>query len=279
MVELGRLNTLAVVKHVDFGVYLDGDEFGEILLPSRFVPSSGVDVGDDIEVFVYLDSEDQPIATTETPNIMVGEAALMTVKDVNRFGAFLDWGLSKDLFVPFNEQHRHMEEGRSYVVYAYIDEITERIAATSKLDRFLPDSSPYFKAGQAVDLTICGRSDLGFKAVVDNKVLGLIFNSDAIRPLKYGMQLKGFIKNVRADKKLDISLQRTNKAALDSLSEKVLAFITEQGGTTHLTDKSSPDEIAAAFGVSKSSYKKALGKLYKQRLIEITPEQISLVKK
>jgi hypothetical protein len=277
MVELGRLNTLEVIKQVEFGVYLDGDDFGEILLPQRYVPAHA-EIGEAIEVFVYLDSEDQPIATTETPKIMVDEIAVMTVKDVNQYGAFLDWGLSKDLFVPFNEQHQRMEKGRNYVVYAYVDDVTERIAASSKVDRFLADSSPYFKAGQAVDLIISGRTDLGFKAIVDGKVLGLIFKSDAIRPLRYGMALQGFIKNVRSDNKLDICLQLTNKAALDDLSQKVLTYITEQGGVISLTDKSSPDDIANAFGVSKGSYKKALGKLYKQHLIEITPHQVSLVK-
>ncbi len=278
MVELGRLNTLTVIKKLDFGVYLDADYLGEVLLPSRYVPA-GLAVDDELEVFLYLDSEDQPIATTETPKAMVGEAALLTVKEVNNVGAFLDWGLSKDLLVPFSEQQRPMEKGRKYVVYIYVDDITERITASSKVDSFLADTSPYFKPGQAVDLAICGRTDLGFKAVVDGKVLGLIFNSDSIRPLHYGMQLKGYIKNIRPDNKLDLCLQLTNKAALDDLSEKVLAFIEQQGGSTHLTDKSKPDDIAEAFGVSKGSYKKALGKLYKQRLIEITPTQISLVKK
>jgi len=277
MAELGRLNTLNVLKKLDFGVYLDADYLGEVLLPSRYVPE-GLAVGDDVEVFLYLDSEDQPIATTEKPQVMVGEAALLTVKDVNNIGAFLDWGLSKDLLVPFSEQQRPMEKGKSYIVYVYVDDITERITASSKIDRFLADSSPYFKAGQAVDLLICGRSDLGFKAVVDGKVLGLIFNSDAIRPLRYGMQLNGFVKNVRGDKKLDLCLQQTNKAALDDLSEKVLAYIESQGGTTELTDKSKPEDIADVFGVSKGSYKKALGKLYKQRLIEIKPTYVSLVK-
>jgi len=275
MLELGRLNTLEVVKRVDFGIYLDGDDFGEILLPQRYVPANA-DVGDELEVFVYLDSEDQPIATTETPKIMVGEAAVMTVKDVNQYGAFLDWGLSKDLFVPFNEQHQRMEKGRSYVVFAYVDDVTERIAASSKVDRFLADSSPYFKVEQPVDLIICGRTDLGFKAIVDGKVLGLIFKSDAIRPLRYGMQLQGFVKNVRPDNKLDICLQLTNKAALDGLSQQVLDHIKQQGGRITLTDKSSPDEISATFGVSKSSYKKALGKLYKQRLIVIKPDHVIL---
>ncbi len=275
MIELGQLNTLEVIKQLDFGVYLDGDDFGEVLLPRKYVPAN-LNVGDEVEVFLYLDSEDQPIATTEAPNIIVGETAVLTVKDVNQVGAFLDWGLSKDLLVPFAEQQKPMEKGRDYVVYAYIDAVTERITASSKLDKFLPDSSPYFKEGQKVDLMVYGQSDLGFKVVVDGRVSGLIFKSDAIRPLRYGMQLTGYIKQVRSDNKLDVCLQLTNRAALDDLSQQVLNFIEQNGGRITLTDKSAPADITAAFGVSKSSYKKALGKLYKQRLIVISPNEVTL---
>lgn len=277
MVELGKLNTLTVIKAVDFGMYLDGGDDGEILLPARNVPS-GVVVGDNLEVFIYLDSEDMLIATTDTPKAMVGQCAYLTVVEVNQIGAFLDWGLPKDLLVPFGEQQKPMEKGQSYVVYLYIDQASERIAASTKLDKHLAESSPYFKEKQQVDLLICGRTDLGFKAVVNGIAIGLIFNSEVFKPIKYGQQMKGYIKRLREDNKLDLCLQLANREALDDLSQQVLDFIKKQGGVTTLTDKSKPEDIAKQFGVSKSSYKKALGKLYKQRLVLLTKENVSLVK-
>jgi uncharacterized protein len=277
MAELGKLNTLKVIKAVDFGLYLDGGNDGEILLPVRSVPR-GVSVGDELEVFIYLDSEDLLIATTDTPKAMVGECASLNVVEVNQIGAFLDWGLPKDLLVPFGEQQQPMEKGNSYVVFLYIDQASERIAATTKLDKHLAESSPYFKEKQQVDLLICGRTDLGYKAVVNGAAIGLIFNSDVFKPIKYGQQIKGYIKRVREDNKLDLCLQLANREALDELSQKIMNFINKRGGVITLTDKSKPEEIAAQFGVSKSSYKKALGKLYKQRLIVINKDNVSLVK-
>ncbi len=274
--DIGKLNRLKVIKLLDFGAYLDGGDLGEILLPNRDLPSS-CQVGDELDVFIYLDSEDLPIATTTMPKAMVGDTVLLKVVAVNNVGAFLDWGLNKDLLVPFGEQQSPMKEGKSYVVHVFVDQASERIAASSYLDKFLPDSSPYFKVQQAVNLLVCGRTDLGYKVVVDGTVLGLLFNSDVYQPISYGQSLNGYIKHVRDDHKLDVCLQLANREALDALSEQVLAFIKAQGGETHLTDKSPPDKIAAQFGVSKSSYKKALGKLYKKRLIVIEKQKITLV--
>lgn len=278
MAELGKINKLTVVKSVDFGVYLDGDDLGEILLPIRYIPEGCV-VGDQLDVFVYLDSEDLSIATTETPKAMVGECAYLEVVAVNQVGAFLDWGLPKDLLVPFGEQLKPLEVGQSYVVYVYIDDASERIAASTRIDKFLGDSSPYFKEQQAVDLQIYGQTDLGYKAIVNGSVTGLIFNSDVFNPPRHGQQIKGYIKRIRSDKKLDLCLQLVNREALDTLSQQILTFIKQQGGTTTLTDKSTPDAISQQFGVSKSSYKKALGKLYKKRLIKIEKTVITLVEK
>lgn len=277
MVELGKRNTLTVIKVVDFGLYLDGGDDGEILLPARNVPS-GIVVGDLVDVFIYLDSEDMLIATTETPKAMVGDCVFLKVVEVNQIGAFLDWGLSKDLLVPFGEQQKPMEKGQNYVVYLYIDQASERIAATTKLDKHLAESSPYFKEKQQVDLLICGRTDLGYKAVVNGTAIGLIFNSDVFKPIKYGQQMKGYIKRVREDNKLDLCLQLANREALDELSQKIMTLLEKQGGVITLTDKSKPEEIAKEFGVSKSSYKKALGKLYKQRLVVLNKDNVSLVK-
>ena len=277
MVNIGQVNNLVVVKKVDFGVYLDGNELGEILLPERYVPA-GCKLRDEINVFIYLDSEDLLIATTQTPKAMVGECAYLKVIEVNAVGAFLDWGLPKDLLVPYGEQQKPMEVGQSYVVKLYIDEASDRIAASSRLNKFVVDTSPYFKPQQLVELLICERTELGYKAVVNQAVIGLLFNSDVVKPVSYGDRLQGYVKQVREDNKLDLCLQLVTREALDALSQEILAFIEAEGGVTTLTDKSAPEEIAKQFGVSKSSYKKARGKLYQQRIVLIEKKTVSLVK-
>ena len=209
---------------------------------------------------------------------MVGECAFLKVIEVNAVGAFLDWGLPKDLLVPYGEQQKPMEVGQFYVVYLYVDDASERIAGSSRLNKFVVDTSPYFKVQQKVELLICERTDLGYKAVVNQSVIGLLFDSDVIKPVRYGETLQGYVKQVRADNKLDLCLQLVTREALDDLSERILAFIQAEGGQTTLTDKSAPELIAKQFGVSKSSYKKALGKLYQKRLVLIEKHQVSLVK-
>lgn len=276
MAQIGKKNRLRVVKEVSFGVYLDGDEHGEILLPRRYLPKSWA-VGEEIEVFVYLDSDDQLIATTQRPRIMVGQCAYLEVKAVNNYGAFLDWGLAKDLLVPFKQQATPMKEGKSYVVYAYLDEDSERIAATSRLHKYLSETSDGFKPKQEVKLLICGRSEMGYKAVINNTHLGLIFKDDAFKPLKYGQKLEGFIKAIRDDDKIDLCLQLPGKAARQELSDKILDHLKAHGGSSTLTDKSPPEDIYNQFNVSKGSYKKALGALYKQRKIVIEKDEIRLV--
>lgn len=277
MVNIGQINTLVVVKKVDFGVYLDGKELGDILLPERYVPASCM-LKDELDVFIYLDSEDLLIATTQTPKAMVGECAYLKVIEVNAVGAFLDWGLPKDLLVPYGEQQTPMEVGHSYVVTLYIDEASDRIAASSRLKKFVVDTSPYFKPQQQVELLICERTELGYKAIVNQAVIGLLFNSDVVKPVSYGDSLQGYVKQVREDNKLDLCLQLVSREALDALSQEILAFIEAQGGVITLTDKSAPEDIAKQFGVSKSSYKKALGKLYQKRLVLIEKKSVSLVK-
>ena len=277
MVNIGQINTLVVLKKVDFGVYLDGNELGEILLPERYVPA-GCKLRDEINVFIYLDSEDLLIATTQTPKAMVGECAYLKVIEVNAVGAFLDWGLPKDLLVPYGEQQKPMEVGQSYVVKLYIDEASDRIAASSRLNKFVVDTSPYFKPQQLVELLICERTELGYKAVVNQAVIGLLFNSDVVKPVSYGDRLQGYVKQVREDNKLDLCLQLVTREALDALSQEILVFIEAEGGVTTLTDKSAPEDIAKQFGVSKSSYKKALGKLYQKRIVLIEKKTVSLVK-
>lgn len=278
MAAIGKQNTLTISKVVDFGVYLDGGDETDILLPARYAPE-GCKVGESLSVFVYLDSDDLPIATTETPKAMAGECKSLKVIEVNQVGAFLDWGLPKDLLVPFSEQGKPLEVGRHYVVFLYIDKASERIVASTKVDKFLAETSVYFTPNQAVDLLIYGRTELGYKAVINNVVVGLIFHNEVFKPLRIGDATKGYIKQVRADGKLDLCLQLANKQGLDSLADEVLAYIEAQGGSTTLTDRSSPEDIAAQFGVSKKSYKKALGGLYKQRKIIISPGEITLADK
>ena len=277
MLKIGKVNRLQVVKEVPFGVYLDADEHGTILLPGLYVPKPCA-IDDWLDVFVYADSEDLLIATTLTPKAMVGECAYLKVVAVNKTaGAFMDWGLSKDLLVPFNQQQRPMEEGRSYVVYIYLDESTQRIAAASKLSHYLQEESTDFTPQQSVDLLIASRTDLGYKAVIDGSHLGLIFASEVFQPLKMGQQVKGYIKAIREDGKIDLSLTLPGKEARDSLTEKIMAYLESHDGVTRLTDKSPPEAIYKTFGVSKGQYKKALGRLYKQKLILIEKQKITLL--
>lgn len=276
MLKIGEMNRLRVLKQVDFGLFLDGEKYGNILLPKRYVPATAK-IGDELDVFIYLDSDDCIIATTLTPKVMVGQCAHLEVKDVNAVGAFLDWGLPKDLLVPYNEQLKPMEVGRSYVVYVYLDAHTSRITASSRLSHHLEERANGLKVQQEVELLICGRSDLGFKAVINNSHLGLIFRDNAPRTLLYGEKLKGYIKEIRPDRKIGLSLQPVNSKVRDELTEVILNFLKENDGVSTLTDKSDPEDIYAQYKVSKGIYKNALSKLYKERKILITKEEIRLV--
>ncbi len=278
MAKLGQFNTLTVLKKVSFGVYLEGSDTQEILLPKRYVTQNCA-VGDVLDVFVYMDSADRIIATTDIPKAMVGQCAFLKVVAVNTVGAFVDWGLPKDLLVPYGQQQRAMRVGQSYVVYLYIDSASTRIVASTKLAKFLPDTSAGFEQQQAVDLLIFARTPLGFNVVIDNAVTGLLFHSDTLKPVMIGQTITGYIKRIRQDKKIDVCLKLTNRQALDDLSVEILCFLKRHGGQSTLTDKSSPKKIFDQFSVSKSSYKKALGKLYKKRLIVIKNTHISLVNK
>lgn len=276
MASLGRTSELQIIKAVDFGLYLDAGELGEILLPARYVPA-GCKPGDWLTVFIYLDSEDKLIATTEQPRAEIGECALLTVVDTNSLGAFMDWGLSKDLFVPFKEQRVPMQTGRSYVVAVFEDN-TGRICGSSKLDHFLNERSEgRFRKGQPVDLLIASRSDLGYKAVIDGTHLGLIHNADALVALSPGQRMTGYIKLVRADDAIDLVLQERGEKLRYSLAKHILDDLVANGGTSPLTDKSPADDIFARFQVSKGNYKKAIGQLYKEKKIVIEPDRITLL--
>ena len=279
MIEVGKNHTLEIIKHVDFGVYLAYDE-EEILLPGKYLPEDEEEcaVGEFITVFIYLDSEDRPIATTEIPFAKVGECAFLPVVSQSQFGSFVDWGLTKDLLVPFKEQRVPMDVGRSYVVYIFMDK-TDRIAATSRLSKYLlEEDEDNFDIRQQVDLLIASRSDLGYKAVIDGTHLGLIHNNDVVRPIKVGDQFKGYIGEPRSDKRINITLQKLAYEMRDELSDKILTHLKEHGGAIHLTDKSSPEEINAVFQVSKGNYKKALGKLFKEGKIVFHEKSVRLNK-
>lgn len=276
MIEIGHYNNLRISKFVDFGLYLDDGDGGEILLPKRYVPED-VDVDDYIDVFIYVDSDDTLIATTLKPLAIVGEASYLRVAEVNKIGAFLDWGLPKDVLVPYGEQHREMEVGRSYIVYLYIDKYADRIVASSKINKFIKDEATCYENGQEVDLMIAGKTDLGYKAIINNQHFGMLFENDVFQNLKFGLKLKGYIKNVRDDNKIDLTLKLINKESRDSLTEKIIHHLKNNDGQSTITDKSRPEVIYKQFAVSKSNYKKALGGLYKKRLISIDKDKITLL--
>ncbi|EAS46320.1 nucleic acid binding protein [marine gamma proteobacterium HTCC2207] len=276
MAQVGRFNKLEVIKEVDFGVYLDGGELDSILLPQRYVPED-CEVGDWIDVFLYFDSEDLLIATTEKPRVEVGRCEMLKVIDINNAGAFMDWGLPKDLLVPYSEQLKPMEVGYSYVVYAFHDQDSDRIAASTRLQDYLAEESVWVKPRQAVDLLIAGRTDLGYKAVINDQYLGLIFRDDAFRPLKVGERLPGFIKSIRSDGKIDLVISQGTLQGDHDLGEQIIERLRASDGVSTLTDKSQPDEIYRAFKVSKKKYKQALGSLYKSKRILLSAEKIQLV--
>jgi len=277
MPEIGKKNKLTVVKRVDFGMYLDGGELGEVLIPNRYVPI-GCKPDDELEVFLYLDSDDRPIATTEEPYAEVGKCAHLKVVSTSDFGAFMNWGVMKDLLVPFKEQRSPMHEGRSYTVFLFIDS-SGRIAGSSKLSAHLKeeDDGQSFAEGQAVNLLVASRSDMGYKVVIEDTHLGLIHHGDLLSKIYVGDKLEGYIKSIREDGRIDVTLQPVGEEGRDMLANDIIDFIKAEGGSSDITDKSSPDAIYKAFGVSKSSYKKALGKLYKQKKILIEKDYVKLV--
>ena len=273
MVRIGAFNSLIVNKIVDFGVYLDGDSLGDILLPKKSAPDN-CQVDDQLDVFIYLDSEDRIIATTKTPYAQVGEFANLEVVAVNKVGAFLDWGLEKDLLVPFNEQKQRLEVGKRYLVFIYIDRIDRRITASAKIDKFLDQVTPNYQQGQQVSLMIAGRSDLGFKAIINNTHWGVIYKDEVFEYLSVGSKKQGFIKQVRPDGKIDLTLAKPAGSQRDELSHRILKELDKLGGYLAISDKSPPEVIYKKFKVSKRIYKQTLGGLFKQGLITIEPKGI-----
>ena len=274
MIRVGQFNKLKVVKEVPFGLYLDGDDWGEILLPNKVVPKGTV-IDDILDVFIYFDSEDKIIATTARPRVQVGSCAFLKVIDVNSVGAFLDWGLDKDLLVPGPEQQRPMEKDRSYLVYVKQDN-KGRLIASSKLDHFLDKSPRRFKQGDEVSLLIAETTDLGNKVIINDTHWGLIHSADIFQNLGYGKRIQGYIKTIRDDGKVDVVLRKMGQENIGDLATRILTELQNKGGFLPLHDKSDPLEIKRAFGESKKSFKNAIGHLYKRGDITIEENGIRL---
>ena len=273
--KIGKTNNLKVIKELDFGIYLDGLNEGEILMPRQYVPEGTVP-GDYLDCFIYFDSEDRIIATTLVPYAQVDEFAYLKVVSVNPTGAFLDWGLAKDILVPFREQKIDMGEGRKYVVYIYYDEPSKRIAATAKVEKYLNLEPHEYKTGEAVSLLIYQKSDIGYKAIINQKHIGVVHTSDIFMSIDIGIEMVGYIKQVKEDGKIDLLLQKPGYEAIDEQAQFLLDKLKNNAGFLPFNDKSPSEIIYHQLAMSKKTFKKAVGSLYKNRLITIEPEGIRL---
>lgn len=278
MIKIGKNNILKVVKRVDFGLYLDGGEFGEILMPQKYV-AEGTEIGDEVEVFIYCDSEDRLVATTERPFVYVGEFGLLKAVSVSSIGAFMEWGVMKDLLVPFREQAERIEEGKSYIVYAYLDNTTKRIVGSTKLNKFLGNRIPRYAAGEQVDVLVVKRTDLGYKVIVDNLFWGMIYFNDLFDPVSVGDRLPAYVKLVREDGKIDVTLREYGGERVFQLAYRIVGYLRDNGGRMTICDTSSPEEIKAVFQCSKKDFKKALGYLYKKGQVRVSDKEVALLEK
>ena len=277
MSQLGKYNTLEIVKEVDFGIYLDGGEqFGEILLPKRYLPSK-YNVGEFLEVFLYNDSEDRVIATTEKPYASVGEFALLKIIDAGDYGAFADWGLSKDLLIPFREQRHPLKKNQKVLVRVYFDERSERIVGSTKYTRFLPNEIEDYESGDEVELLICEKTNLGYNAIIDNNCTGVIYENEIFQPLEIGQIITGFIKKIREDGKIDLSIYKSGYAKIDDVTYKFIDILEKHNNFIKVNDSSSPEQIYDIFGESKKTFKKTIGNLYKRKMIIFEDDGIRLV--
>lgn len=275
MLEIGKINSLKIVSRVASEIYLASSTSAKVLLVDK-KPPANCQVGDTLDVFVYVDMEGHLAATATTPKALVDEIAWLKVVSVNnRVGAFLDWGLPKDLLVPFGEQHHELEAGKSYLVKLFLDQ-QNRILATTKIDKFIADEGFYFKVGQKVSLLIADKTDLGIKAIVNNTHWGMLYPNELFQPVQKGQKLDGFIKQIRVDHKIDLSLHQPGYGKVDELADKILTRLKDNQGFLALSDKSHPETIYNAFGVSKKVYKQAIGALYKKKLVLIEKDGVRL---
>lgn len=276
MLKIGQFNQLKVVKEVPFGVYLDGYDFGEILLPKKYMPLN-TKLQDTVSVFIYFDSEDRIIATTKQPRAKLYDFAYLKVIDINQVGAFLDWGLDKDLLVPMSEQHKTMELNKFYIVYVKLDD-QNRIVASSKINYFLDKSQHKLQKGDEINLIIAETTALGNKVIVNNSHWGLIYSDDIFQTLSYGKKMRGYVKEIREDGKIDVSLRKLGHDCISDLAQKIIIELKQSNGFLPLHDKSSTIEIKRAFGDSKGNFKKAIGSLYRSGKILLLANGIQLRK-
>lgn len=278
MIHIGEYNTLEILRDTEPGLFLGDEEGNEVLLPNRYVPTV-FDIGDTLNVFVYLDNDERLVAVTDKPYIKKGDFALLRCNDVTKHGAFLDWGMVKELFCPFKEQVFKMKKGGWYLVHCYLDEETNRLVASSKTNRFLDNRELTVKQFDEVDIIVSHPSDIGMNVIVNKKHLGLIYKDEIFKDLSVGDRLKGIVKKVRRNNKLDIALGQIGYRNIEPNSQAILDELNDYGGFLELTDKSSPEAIKEILQMSKKSFKKAVGSLYKQRLIAIEENGIRLIEK
>lgn len=276
MINIGQFNTLNIIKDTGIQLYLDGNSHGDILLTDKQSPKQAK-VGDSLDVFIYTGSDGQLLATQKNPYVKMDGVAWLKVISIGPAGAFLDWGIAKDLLVPFSEQDYELEESHFCLVKVYLDK-QNRIAASTYLNHYILDEAHYLHEGDEVSLIIAGKTDLGFKAVVNDNFWGILYHNEVFQPLREGQKLTGYIKKIREDNKIDLSLNKTGHTHVSSVSEQIIQRLEDNNGFLELSDKSSPEAINAAFGVSKKVFKHALGTLYKERRITLTKTRISLNK-
>ncbi|PCI95570.1 MAG: GntR family transcriptional regulator [Flavobacteriales bacterium] len=277
MKEVGQILELEALKDTPQGVYLITDDGKEILLPNKYVPTD-IAMGDMVEVFIYTDSEDRPIATTLEPKIKLNQCAFLKCIDVNQYGAFFDWGMEKDLMVPFSEQFLRMTSGKRYLIYLYKDEMTNRMVGTTKMGRFIRENKLEIKTGDQVNLLVSGETEIGYKVIVNQKHYGMVFKNEVFKPIEIGEKMKGYLQRVRKDDKLDITLNSSTLSEVEVLANKIYERLLKEDGKLNFSDKSTPEVIYKEFQVSKKAFRRAAGMLYKERKIVITPEDITLVK-
>ncbi|MCG8697653.1 MAG: S1-like domain-containing RNA-binding protein [Bacteroidales bacterium] len=276
MIELGIYNKLLVTRFTGNGLYLRDEEGEEVLLPNKYVPK-GVKVDEELNVFVYNDSEDRPVATMQVPKITLEKFAPLKVSTVTNFGAFMDWGMEKELLVPFKEQTYPLQEGETYVIYLYLDEQTNRLVGSAKIDAFLNNHETGLNEGDEVNVMVYQKTEMGYKVIINDLHEGLVFKNEVFKPIEIGFQSKAYIKQIREDEKIDISLQKIGYGHIEEGAEGILERIKSNGGFLPLTDKSSPEEISNVLGLSKKAFKKAIGNLYKQKLVRIETDGVYLI--
>lgn len=275
MIEIGKYNTLKIARATKVGLYLTDGET-DILLPNKYVPKE-YEIGGEIAVFVYLDHEERPVATTLEPYIFLNEFALLRVNYTNKFGAFMNWGMEKDLFVPFKEQARPMEQGKRYLVYMYIDEKTKRLVASSKTNQFLNNDEITVEVGEEVDLIVSHITDVGINVIINEKHKGLLYKNEVFEDLRTGDRIIGYIKTIRPDGKIDVSRQPFGMERIDASAQAILDELKASRGFLRLNDDSHPEDIKTVLQMSKKTFKKAIGTLYKQKLIDIKEDGIYLL--